>query len=357
MKISNSTITMQSSSVKHTESRTSENLKAWIGNRTSAQNLKNEEEKADFREALKKLRQETRYEALDQASHVENFDEEYLTLSEEDKNKIKLFNKLLEALIGKKLKTYVADKIILRRNPASQPALVQQATPVQSTPLKGWGMIFTRNEYYSETEAMSFQSTGNVTTSDGRTIQFDLSLNVSRSFVQESNLTVKAGDALVDPLVINYDQPSATLSTAKYEFDLDLDEKNDQISFAKSGSGFLVYDKNGDGKIGNGSEMFGPQTGDGFLELAQFDTDGNNWIDENDPIFDKLQIWTKDENGQDQLFAIGRKGIGAIYLGNVSSQFSLMDAGNDTLGEIRQTGIFLREDGSAGTIQHIDISL
>jgi hypothetical protein len=87
------------------------------------------------------------------------------------------------------------------------------------------------------------------------------------------------------------------------------------------------------------------------------DSDGNNWIDENDPIFDKLQIWTKDENGEDQLFAIGRKGIGAIYLGSVNSQFALKDETNNTLGQIRQTGIFLREDGSAGTLQHIDVSL
>jgi hypothetical protein len=93
------------------------------------------------------------------------------------------------------------------------------------------------------------------------------------------------------------------------------------------------------------------------MVLAKFDTDGNNWIDENDPIYDKLQIWTKDENGEDQLFSIGQKGIGAICLGSADTQFSLKDGSNSTLGQIRQTGIFLREDGTAGTIQHIDVSL
>jgi len=223
--------------------------------------------------------------------------------------------------------------------------------------LKGWGLIYSKNQSYQEEEAMSFQSNGIVTTADGRTIKFDLDLNLSRSFIQESNLTIKAGDALVDPLVINFDRASASLTSQKYSFDLDLDGKNDQISVAQTGSGFLVYDKNGDGTINDGSELFGPKTGNGFLELAQFDVDGNKWIDENDPIFDKLQIWTKDENGEDRLFAIGRKGIGAIYLGNVNGDFSLKTVENDTLGQIRQTGIFLKEDGSAGSVQHIDLSL
>lgn len=357
MRINSTAISMQSSSVRNTVTRTSENLKAWIGNRSNAQNLSSEKENADFREALNKLRQATRYEAADKANHVENYEEQVLLISDEDKDKISLLNKLIEALTGKKMKTYIADKAIIRRSNQTPEMAVQQSPTAQGMPLKGWGLIYTRDEYYSESEAMSFTSAGNVTTSDGRSIRFDLSLNLSRSFVQESKLTVKAGDALVDPLVINFNQPSAALTTTKYEFDLDLDGKNDQISFAKSGSGFLVYDKNEDGRINDGSELFGPQSGDGFLELARYDTDGNQWIDENDPIFDKLQIWTKDENGQDQLFAIGRKGIGAIYLGNVSSRFSLNDNNNDTLGQIRQTGIFLREDGSAGTIQHIDISL
>jgi hypothetical protein len=31
--------------------------------------------------------------------------------------------------------------------------------------------------------------------------------------------------------------------------------------------------------------LFGPQTGNGFAELAEYDEDKNNWIDENDSIY------------------------------------------------------------------------
>jgi hypothetical protein len=45
-----------------------------------------------------------------------------------------------------------------------------------------------------------------------------------------------------------------------------------------------------DGRVNDGRELFGPRTGDGFAELAAYDDDGNNWIDENDGIHDNLSI-------------------------------------------------------------------
>jgi hypothetical protein len=128
-----------------------------------------------------------------------------------------------------------------------------------------------------------------------------------------------------------------------------------QISFVGSGSGFLCLDLNGDGRINDGSELFGPRTGNGFAELAAYDEDGNGWIDEADSIYERLRIWTRDAQGQDILFALGAKGIGAIYLGYSDTQFSMRDSQNQENGQLRSTGVFLREDGSAGSIQQVDL--
>ena len=65
----------------------------------------------------------------------------------------------------------------------------------------------------------------------------------------------------------------------------------------------------------------------------------------------------KDAAGKDVLMALGQKGVGAIYLGNVSTSFALKGAGNQTNGELQRTGIYLNENGSAGTIQHIDLTI
>ena len=111
------------------------------------------------------------------------------------------------------------------------------------------------------------------------------------------------------------------------------------------------------GVINDGNELFGTASGDGFADLAQYDTDGNGWIDEADDIWNKLVIWCKDENGKDQLIGLGKAGVGAIYLGNKDTEFSLNSAkDNSTNAVIRKTGIFLYENGAAGTIQHLDVA-
>ena len=89
----------------------------------------------------------------------------------------------------------------------------------------------------------------------------------------------------VDPLVVNFDGTAAQLSDAKFSFDLQRDGQNETLPTLGSGSGFLALDLNGDGKINDGGERFGPRSGDEFADLAQYDGDGNPWIDEADPIY------------------------------------------------------------------------
>lgn len=68
-----------------------------------------------------------------------------------------------------------------------------------------------------------------------------------------------------------------------------------------SDDAWLALDRDGDGVINDGSEMFGnatpqPQPPDGtlrngFLALAQYDYDRNDTIDEKDAIFAELRLW------------------------------------------------------------------
>ena len=121
-----------------------------------------------------------------------------------------------------------------------------------------------------------------------------------------------------------------------------------------AGRGFLAFDKNADGVINDGGELFGPSTGDGFAELTRYDSDGNQWIDENDPVFDRLGVMTVTD-GQIGLQKLGHLGIGAISVGNLATDFDVRDSDNTRRGRVSATGLFLREDGTPGTIQHLDI--
>lgn len=211
--------------------------------------------------------------------------------------------------------------------------------------------------YYEETEQTTFDTTGIVKTADGREISFNLSLEMSRSFASyyESTYQEKAV-TFCDPLVINLDGNIAELEDQKFYFDLDADGVEEYISKLQKGSGYLALDKNNDGIINNGSELFGTKSGDGFGDLTLYDEDGNGWIDENDDIWNKLKIWTTDENGEDVLYTLKEAGVGAICLQKASTNFTHTDKNNDAKGAIRNTGIFLYENGNVGTVQHLDLA-
>lgn len=221
-----------------------------------------------------------------------------------------------------------------------------------------WGMEYDFHESRTESEKTTFATVGTVKTKDGQEIQVKVSLSMSRELAQETNVSIREGNAKkVDPLVINFDGNAAELTQDAFSFDLDADGHADQISFVRSGSGFLALDQNANGTVDDGSELFGPTSGDGFAELAQYDEDGNNWIDESDSVFDKLRIWTKDAQGNDSLFALGQKGVGAIWLGSVATPFQIKGDDQQLLGEVKSSGIYLAEDGGAGTVQQVDLTV
>ena len=94
---------------------------------------------------------------------------------------------------------------------------------------------------------------------------------------------------------------------------------------------------------------------DGFADLAQYDDDGNGWIDAADAAFSRLRIWSRDAGGKDQLIGLQQQGIGALYLGKANTPFALKDADNTLQGAVRASGLYLREDGAAGTLQQLDL--
>ncbi len=236
-----------------------------------------------------------------------------------------------------------------------EPSAVETVTAANEPSGEGWGLIYQNYQSHYEAERTSFHAQGVVRTADGQEIVLDLQLTMSREFFSAASTTLRAGAALKDPLVVNFSGQAAELTQQRYAFDIDADGALDQVRFVTPQSGFLALDGNGDGVINDGSELFGAQSGNGFAELARFDADGNGWIDENDPVFDRLRIWSKDAQGGDQLVALGAKGIGAIYLGHVTTPFELKDSQNTQLGAVRESGLYLTETGSAGTLQQIDL--
>ena len=212
--------------------------------------------------------------------------------------------------------------------------------------------------YCAESETTCFDTTGTAVTSDGRNLSFNISVEMSRSFVEMAEEKIDFGQPrLCDPLVINLNTNVASVSDQKFFFDIDADGEQEEISMLDKSSGYLALDKNADGIINDGSELFGTQSGNGFKDLLAYDEDGNGWIDEADSIFQKLKIWTMDENGISRLIDLKEADVGAIYLGYENTEFSLKNESNETNAVIQKTGLFLYEDGTAGTVQQMDLAV
>ncbi len=214
------------------------------------------------------------------------------------------------------------------------------------------------SEFYTEAEHTAFQAQGMVNTKDGRQISFDVQVEMSRAFCAKYEECIVEDYVMCDPLVFNLEGNIGSVTNQKFLFDLDADGTAEEMSFTSEGSGFLALDKNGDGKINDGSELFGTKSGDGFKDLAIYDEDGNGWIDEADSVFDDLTIWTLNEKGEKVQLSLLEADVGAIYLGKASTEFALKnETTHETNGAIRSTGVYLKESGGTGTVQHIDLAI
>lgn len=246
---------------------------------------------------------------------------------------------------------------------AAAPTAASSATdkpssePSNAPERPGWGAVLQERHVYAESESLQLALQGSIKTNDGREINFQLQLHMQRSYYEESSSEIRLGNArATDPLVINLDASAAQLQELRFAFDLHSDGKAEQVPLLSGNRGFLALDRNGNGRIDNGSELFGPASGNGFSELALYDEDGNGWIDEGDSVFQRLRIWTPDANGAGRLQSLQEAGVGALSLAAATTAFALRGSANQALGSLRATSAYVNENGSVGTLQQVDLA-
>ncbi|ACZ12026.1 calcium-binding protein [Sulfurospirillum deleyianum] len=105
------------------------------------------------------------------------------------------------------------------------------------------------------------------------------------------------------PLVLDLNANRTTstfIAQSETYFDMDGDGFKERTSWSESTDGLLALDKNQDGIINNGSELFGNYTKltngtlakNGFEALSQYDLNKDNIIDNKDSIYAHLKVWS-----------------------------------------------------------------
>lgn len=352
MKIASSQLRMSASHAERRQHEVRESLRAWIGpRRPDFEGRESRPATSSFRIDL--YHQARTAQAAGQPEAAATPDAEG-AIAHGPQGLLKI---LIEMLTGRPVRVF--DPEALEGGPgAASPETPAPERAARSGGNAGRGVEYDRRETLDESEQTHFSASGMIRTSDGREIEFHLDFELNRTWHEESNLSLRAGDGQrKDPLVLNFNGPAAQLSSRRFAFDLDADGQTEALPLLEQGSGFLALDINGDGHINDGRELFGALTGDGFADLASHDEDGNGWIDENDAIFEQLRLWSPAADGAGTLTRLEEHGIGALALSRLATPFELRSASNESLGALRTSGLYLNEDGSAGTLQQIDLTV
>ena len=188
----------------------------------------------------------------------------------------------------------------------------------------------------------------------------DKSDGLKASVIKNGNGTIIDDDPEdVDPIIIDLNKNGITSTKLNNTIYFDHDNNNfkEASSWIDKGDAFLALDKNNNGLIDNGNELFGNHTisntrfkytnnkaTNGYEALKTYDLNGDNVIDSKDEIYDKLVLW-KDSNQN----AITDKGelIKLKDSGIVSIDLNYKNINTDEKGNtIKQSSTITFEDGT-----------
>ena len=167
-----------------------------------------------------------------------------------------------------------------------------------------------------------------------------------------------------DPLALDLDGDGIETvgASSTILFDHDGDGIQNGTGWIKADDGLLVLDRNGNGSIDNGAELFGVDTLksdgqlalDGFDALRDLDSNADGVFDANDAQFANIQVWRDlNQDGASQaneLFSLAALNIIGIDL---TPTIQTVNVGNGNLQTA--SARFTYSDGSTGKIANLNL--
>jgi hypothetical protein len=183
---------------------------------------------------------------------------------------------------------------------------------------------------------------------------------ISAQVVQQTlSVNVEAQLGQSDPLVLDLNGNGIFDTTTPYDghrFDLLGNGQAVRAATIAYGDGLLALDRNNNGRIDDGSELFGDQNGapDGFAELRRYDSNRDGVLDVGDLIYQHLQVFRDvNRNGltdAGELTGLQAAGVAKLLL--QATEVAEKTNGNDVV----QTATFVRTDGTTGRLGELRLN-
>jgi len=177
--------------------------------------------------------------------------------------------------------------------------------------------------------------------------------------IQDIKRQTQTASAYASPIILDLNGDGVIrtvgLSSGVF-FDHAADGFAERTGWVAPGDGLLVWDRNANGAIDSGRELFGSETllpngikaVNGFKALKAFDANGDGVIDANDPVFAQLRVWLDaDTNGrtaEGELLTLEEAGVRSINVAYTNSNH--VDAQGNAH---RQIGSYTTNDGQTRT--------
>lgn len=263
----------------------------------------------------------------------------------------------IENLSGRKITIYSENQLLSQTSSSEFNTFsFWQQFSGQETRLQGnffnENSVLSVSERLYEYERMDYNTTLQLEDSQGAVTSMSLSISYSRELNIEQQLTMTSAE-FTDPLVLNIGNKPQLYAEDKQAFDLDSDGQKELIPELASGVWYLAYDRNQNGVIDNGTELFGAQTGQGFNELAELDDNNNGLVEADDDLYKELSLW----DGKNSLMSLADGRIQAISLNAANTPFTFTDDFGNAIAQIRQTSVFITDNNSLGAIHQVDIAV
>ncbi|WDE10780.1 hypothetical protein [Thalassomonas haliotis] len=218
-------------------------------------------------------------------------------------------------------------------------------------------------EWFTREQSLSYQMQGQFQLDD-KQISLSYEFNISSESTRYRRFATRAGN-LQDPLLVQFGNQSLGHIQDRQAFDINNDKSLDKLPVFSGDVGYLVFDENANGRADDGSELFGPASGNGFQELAAFDSNQNGFIDKDDEHFEQLYLWQPkgesegevEPGAQQQWLSLDDAGIAAINLSAIETPYSFYDENDQLEAQMRRSSFAIGENGRGYGVHQVDVRI